>query len=789
MTNPSPDPSCPVRPIPAPGDWASPILVLGLAIVLAAGFYAHFLTVSRHLWDNPTHDRNSHYLFALRLATDARQGNVLRFVDHLNQAAVWPPLHGLLAAGVLLAGGRDYRLAVLPSVAAWVAAVVLGFLVARRALPRGGTVAGLLAALFLAASPAHRAFATDLMLESLGACLSLAVLYAYLRAVQADGDGRTAGRWLALALTALFFHKYNYWLLLVLALAATEVVTRRRQIGPGLRAALVGCDVRRWGREEARRPLSWALLVLLVVIAAVGLGKPGPLSWGGWSVTLFPPHTLIYLAYLLFFLRLVSWWRARGRAWTTGLDARLQEVIRWHAWPAAVWLALPRHPSHFLWYLSLANADPRRPIDVVQGARTYARWLMEDYHHNLASTVLAGMLCGLGLLAWRRLRPGGAAVLWLVLLAGGLTVFHPNQKARNLHSWVAAGWVAGGIGLAILVYGPLTARWPRTRPWLAAAALGALAWMQWPALTNAGHALEGGPRPDHGSLLDLTEAYLPDLAGSGRAAVFGAAPVRALTQWAVLERCGRLDRLEEHWWGFADDRPGNRAAFTAWLRSTPCDTLVYVDRLPGRPRWEQGPECLLHADLLDLLRRQDAFHLVKERDFPDHCCRVQVWRRSSRPTADPGRPLSREATPPALRGGAYRAFFWTSPHPAGTIGPCPLCLEVVHESAHPGGRVVPDRPGGRRLGGGARGRRQTGSGLDAGGSRRPPLAGLAGRLRPRCRRARPAHRRPPRPRGPRRPRRPHNRRCPPDSPPPRHCGLGPPLPGRPHPGAGPEGGG
>src|SRR4029077_10222209 len=49
----------------------------------------------------------------------------------------------------------------------------------------------------------------------------------------------------------------------------------------------------------------------------------------------------------------------------------------------------------------------------------------------------------------------------------------------------APGGVPGGIGLAALLYGRPTARWPRVRPWLAAAALGALAGAQWPALGDA----------------------------------------------------------------------------------------------------------------------------------------------------------------------------------------------------------------------------------------------------------------------------------------------------------------
>lgn len=608
---------------------AVPTLVLAAAIVLAASLYSGFRAVDRHLWDNPIHDRNSHYLYSLRLATDLRQGDVPRFVYHLDQARVWPPLHGVVGAAVLLVGGLDYRLAVLPNVAGWVGTVFFGFLVARRMLPRGGTLAGLVAALFIAASPAHRAFATDIMLESLGAFLSLVVLYCYLRAVQGPGDSRAAGRWLGLALTALFLHKYNYWALLVLTLGVTEAAARPRLLGQGLRRAWQRWDTRSWLSSQARHPLTWVLALFLLPIAAVFWHGPQPLTWRGHSVSLYPPHTLIHLAYVVLFLRVLSWWRASGRKWASGLDVRLQEVIRWHVWPAAAWLLLPKHPSYFLWYLSAANADPSHHFAVLEGLRTYSRWLMEDYHRDLGCTLLAGALCLIGLLCGRRLRPGSTAVLVLVLLAGALTVGHPNQKARCLHSWIAAVWITGGVGLASLIYGRFTAPVARVRPWLAVGVVGGLVWLQGPALSSAGYCLDSGPRPDHPSWVDVTDAYLTDIATSRRTVVLAAVPVRALTQWAVLERCGGLDRLEEHWWGFADDEADNRREFAAWLPSTACDTIVFVERLPGRAPWEAGPECDLHAQLLDVLRGQEVFRLVRQRDFPKHFCRVLIWRRDS----------------------------------------------------------------------------------------------------------------------------------------------------------------
>jgi hypothetical protein len=592
-----------------------PLLVLAAAAVLAAGVYGHFLAVHRHLWDDPVHDRNAHYLYALRLATDVRQGHVFALLAHLDQARVWPPLHGVVAAGALLAGGLDYRVAVLPNLAGWVATVLLAFLVGRRCLPRGGTLAGLAAALFAAASPAHRAYATDVMLESLGACLTLLVCYSYLRAAQSPADPAAAGRNLGLALTALLLHKYNYWLLAVLALTAATV--RMPRSLPPLASFRTFAS---WLKGQFRRPSTLLLLALLAAVAWVTLRGPRPVEVTGLRVSLYPPNMLLTVAYAVFFVRLLRWWRTSGRERVARLDPRLRGVLRWHAWPLAVWLLLPGHFAGWLWYLSPANAHPDQHAGLWDGLRDYSRWLVDDYHAGMSSAVVAASLCLVGLLSWRRWAPGGRAVLLLVVLAAALSVTHPNRKGRNLHSWLPAAWVVAGVGLASVARG-------RRAAWLGAACLAALTAVQGPALWAAGRSLEGGPHAGHESFLDVTDAYLPELASAGRATVLAAAPVRILTQWALLEGCGRLDRLEEHWYGFGDGEPANCDGFARWLRDTPCDTIVFVGPLPGQRRWDPGPECDRVGRLLDVLRRQDTFRPVKRRDFPPLGVCVVVWRR------------------------------------------------------------------------------------------------------------------------------------------------------------------
>src|SRR5262249_53210149 len=181
----------------------------------------------RNLWSDAIHDRNAHFATGLSWAEDIRHGRLLQFISDFDKARTWPPLHdGALVGITSLISGGDPRWAVLPSLAGWVMAIVFAFLLARRCVAANGNIAGAAASLFVAVSPAMRAFATDVMLESLGAGLTLAVLYAYVVAVQ--NRSSAACRWLAVGLTALIFEKYNYWLVVVFALVAADVCRQPR---------------------------------------------------------------------------------------------------------------------------------------------------------------------------------------------------------------------------------------------------------------------------------------------------------------------------------------------------------------------------------------------------------------------------------------------------------------------------------------------------------------------------------------------------------------------------------
>lgn len=630
-----PPSQCPAAPIRAGATprWARlvvPTAVLLAALGAAAFAYGHFLQVGRHLWDSASHDRNAHYDFALQMASDLRLGRVIEFITELDSARMWPPLHGVLAAGVLLAAGPDYRWAVLPSLAGWVAAVFFACLSARRAVRRGRDLAGLVAALFVLVSPAYRAYATDVMLESLGAGLSMAALYCYLATVQGRGAAPWPARCLGLVLTLLFLHKYNYWTLVVVALTGATLAAL-----PHAWWAAAGNAVRRfpWRSavlREVRQPLNYLWAAPLALTVAVLLRGPQTFVVGAWSVSLYPPYTILNIAYALFFLRVLLWWRRGGREWAGRLDGGVRPLVRWHLLPVAVWFLLPKRLGYFLLFISPANAGASQKFDLVGGAGLYMRWILTEYHTGLPSLIAALALLGVAVLTCRRLRPGGQAVLWLTVLSFALTVLHPNHKARCLHSWLPALWASAGVGAAGLVYGRWTVRVKAMRGWLAGAGVVGLLLAQGPAAMQGAHAEEGGPHPQRPSVLELSDYYLPELDHAKQADVLADAPIRFLAEWTFLERYGRLDRLENNWLGFADRGKDERKAFERWLGTTRTDVLVVIERTPGTDGgWEDGDERVRFAQIHDLLLEQRTFRKEKSRDFPDLFCTVSVWRRTA----------------------------------------------------------------------------------------------------------------------------------------------------------------
>ncbi len=534
---------------------------------------------------------------------------------------VWGPLFPLVTGVVLAIGGPDYRLAVLTLMAAWVGAALLAFLVARRVAPRGGNFAGAIAAALVMASPAFHAFATDIMLEGPGACMSLAVVYAYLRARQHPSPGTY--RWFAVAMTALFLLKCNYWLLALFAIAATDLC---RRVGPLVQLGLAAdrATLWSWCVAQLRHPLTYLFVLPLILLVTYRLRGPFDLPMGLHVRT---AETLGDVAYWIAFVRVFTGWVRVGRPWVRERSAWALTIADWHLWPTAAWFLLPKRVALFVWYLT-GNHGAGEGEGWLGRFTAYTDALAVDYLPGMTSLVLVAAFTVVAFLLARRLRPGAAFLLWFVAVSTSLTMLQPTCRSRFLHSWIAATWVTAGVGLALCIYGWRPGVCGRLRHVAAGLTVGGLMLLAGPRALGPGHAFEGGPDAQHRCVLPVAEELLPQLDGARRVAILSSNSLRFFMSWTYQERCQRTERIV----GEVYHLPADSAAFEPWAERNECDAVVWIDAVPGSLLYFP---CMDPHDLRlpELMASQRTFTLASRCAWPELGCTAVIWQRTGSPTS------------------------------------------------------------------------------------------------------------------------------------------------------------
>lgn len=585
--------------------WPATV-VLVLAVGVSVGLWQNYLPHSRQLWTDVVHDRNAHLEAGLGLTSDlihGRIGDVIRDVDRFR---TWPPLHdGVLVGTSLIVCGMDIRSAVLPSLVGFAFTAIFAFMLTRMLLNDVSPLAGLFAATLVLVSPAQRGFATDVMLESLGACLTLAALVAAVRVNQ--GDSPANWRWLAIALSGLFFLKYNYWFLVVVALVLSQART-------AIPMAIVFIRQRLHG--QIRNPLNWIIVLLVVTCLWVKWSGGGQFKIFGKSVVVHSTMGLATAAYWLLLVRLapLCWTFLRA---STNHDPRFRMILNWHLLPVAIWLAWPQKLACFLWVLNPSDNVGEFPAnDRLGGFAFYVSAIAADYHFWVYSAVVVGLLISVGIAAAirRQLQPGAGMVATFVLLAAVLTAAHPNRKSRFLHSWLPAAWVLAATGAGMIGRRQLSiADSNNDQNSLSSNAVNmiaalnvALVGLHVPALFATPHAPEGGIQSSRPSALTITDSYLPLLAEAQKPAIFSNVPMKFLARWTYLDRYGRGNRAITEIPGFDATRvcSDNNVAVQQWISKTDCDSIVLIQIPPDSHWFVPVPGCAGLEQLQNALNEQ-----------------------------------------------------------------------------------------------------------------------------------------------------------------------------------------
>ena len=604
-------------------------LVAATAIGFAIIMFAAYAADPDLLWRNFYHDRNSHFSFGLDLAIAIRTFDPIWFFSELEKAKVWPPFHGLVLSAVLAVGGPHHRLAILPSLAGWVMTVVFVWLIARRmsAARSTGVFSAAIAVILTAASPILRMISADVMLEGLGAGLSALALWAYLRA---NSEPDRPGNWrlLALALTALFFHKGNYWGIVAVSLAAAYFSEHARSLVDRWRALAKAIDFGALARGAWRDPLLVAGAVVFTLVAYLYWRGPTSIVLFGNTVRLNRPENLVTFGYALLFLRAAIGWHRHRAAFEAWLGQRGCTLWYWHAAPILISFLLPKRLTTFLWFVGPANAGSARGIDPLEGIWFYWRVFAQGFHLAPWMAVLAVMLAVLGATQIRRFPPGARAVFFLALFGFVAVVIHPQHQGRFLTSWVFAIWIAAGAGAGVLFDWALSKRAHYLQLVAAAAAVLLLAtaslWYK-PSPAAYIHAFRptSGP-PD----LDFVRPYLKDLDGTRDVMIATTFGMSRLFRWAVHEDCQCKRIVEDPWIDGFRSRAEVRRVMAERIAQSAAERIVVIDA-PGSRYSDRTLSWYYEvmAGIVDAMESQDRFVRIATYPIPSHGAQAVVWRR------------------------------------------------------------------------------------------------------------------------------------------------------------------
>ncbi|MGE3471910.1 MAG: hypothetical protein AB7O28_16275, partial [Vicinamibacterales bacterium] len=398
--------------------------------------------------------------------------------------------------------------------------------------------------LFAATSPFVLAHASIAMTEMPGAMAQAMVVACY---VWWERSRRPAASWaFALSLAALFFTKYNYFLLLAAPLALHVYLTDTagrpwRERGAAL-ASLA--------RASVATPVRRLIAIYLLVLGLVAITGGTAFTVAGQRVAL---RTVGYLAHpLLYGVLARLWWlHRRGRldwARLRAADPRLRPLAIGCAAPIAAWLASP-YPNHVKDAANLLVNIPMGEPTARQGLAAYLGAVRSDYflHDALFGLALGGFV--LALAGWRSSTPLVRLLVLSALVQFALVTLHPTRDPRFVLLALPPFWLASAAAL-----GRLTARWRTGTAVALAGGIGAVA-----------------------------------LAGAGRA-----------VESPAFER-----RAFEHY----VDSPALAAAFEAIRAASAPSPLMIVGRLetasPGLLGWQLGPPTGAAAFPREVLRDQD----------------------------------------------------------------------------------------------------------------------------------------------------------------------------------------
>ena len=483
-----------------------------------------------------------------------------------------------------------------------------------------GVLAGLGAGALWLVSPAARMLATVALRETTGAALGVAALAAYLRARRRGTPGawRLAGG----LLLALFWVKYNYFLLTATALVAHVLL----EAGAEARRAWLSDVTDGVLRRGWRSPMRWAALAL----APSGIALLVGVNPGNFLYAALVAATISGLFHL---------WKARSspREALDRLEPAARGLLVSLILPVWIWSLSPRpvHPRSL--FAFLRNREGHAPLFTLESIAFYPRAFLRELVPSAGWSWAIAILAGVGLVLLLR-RPGpGRAVALTAAIGIAALVAHPLKETRFLITvapavFLVAALVAARAAAAV----PLRPEGLRLG---AALVLG---------LASLGGAVWGA-----GSFA-AGERLVRDHAASTAEPAFHAPLADVARRLGAGERVamvGGVNELSEsaaRWWAWRETRRGAphvrplrgldgddppervRARFASWLERERPDRIVSLRPLARGKVAASGDYRRWNAwqrEALAALASDPAWHPARPERYPAAGLEITTWVR------------------------------------------------------------------------------------------------------------------------------------------------------------------
>ena len=141
---------------------------------------------------------------------------------------------------------------------------------------------------------------------------------------------------------------------------------------------------------------------------------------------------------------------------------------------------------------------------------------------------------------------------------------------------------------------------------------------------EAGHAEEGGLKPNEPSPLRITDTYLPALARFENPTIVSNVPTRFLWTWTFIE-AHHHQKMAAEIKNFKTFE-GNPDAARRWLESTRCDGLLLIDIHPGSVYDLRTGEYVDLAAFHQALAEQTAWVKSQSWEMPEGVS-ITLWQR------------------------------------------------------------------------------------------------------------------------------------------------------------------